>query len=96
MTEWLGIEQLRAKTADTIEQQNAKSQDIARLYNLCFSTDAGKAVLAMMQADVDEQETFDPNMSAQYGYYREGQKQPLRKILHYIKLATQKQEIYVL
>jgi hypothetical protein len=44
----------------------------------------------MMQADVDEQETFDPNMSAQHGYYREGQKQPLRKILHYIKLATQK------
>lgn len=85
-----GIDQLRIKTTDTIEQQNAKTQDIARVYNLCFSSDAGKVVLAMMQADVDEQETFDPAMSAQMGYYREGQKQPLRKILSYIKLATQK------
>lgn len=87
---WLGIDQLRIKAEDSKEAQTAKIMDTARLYNLCFSTDAGKAVLAMMQADVDEQETFDPNMSAQHGYYREGQKQPLRKILQYIKLATQK------
>ena len=87
---WLGIDQLRAKVEDTKEQQETKKQEIARLYNLCFSTDAGKAVLAMMQADIDEQETFDPNMPAQHGYYREGMKAPLRKILQYIKYATQK------
>ena len=91
MTEsWLGIEQLRIKTEDTKEQQESKRLDVARLYGLCFGTEAGQKVLAMMQADVDEQETFDPNMSAQHGYYREGQKQPLRKTLQYIKLATQK------
>ena len=90
MTSPWGIDQLRIKTTDTIEEQESKKQDTARLYATCFSTEAGKIVLAMMQADVDEQETFDPAMSAQMGYYREGQKQPLRKILNYVKLATQK------
>ncbi len=90
MTSPWGIDQLRTRIEDTKEQQEAKRQEISRLYNLCFSTDAGKVVLAMMQADVDEQETFDPNMSAQHGYYREGMKAPLRKILQHIKYATQK------
>jgi hypothetical protein len=88
----IGIDQLRIRTEETLEQQHNKKLELSRIYNLCFSTDAGKIVLAMMQADIDEQETFDPNMSAQHGYYREGMKAVLRKILSNIKYSTQKQE----
>jgi hypothetical protein len=61
--------------------------EMAAVYDACFSTPAGRAVLADMRKKYVEVSRFVPGAGADYGYYREGMAQAVFEIEDYVRMA---------
>ena len=83
---WLGIDRLHNQQKEKQEKQLEAVGKECAIYAECFNTAAGKKVLEMIRRDLDE-ETWNPALGPNFGYYREGQNDILRNINNRVNYA---------
>lgn len=71
-------------TEEALEEASAKARQLNAWFAQCFSTEAGKRVLAYLERNTLEKPSFFPGQDVNYGIWREGQNNIVREITNRI------------
>lgn len=85
-----GIDRLTEQVKGISKEQKSALERECALYASCFSTEAGTAVLNLMERMLESQPTWNPDKDAKYGFYREGQNDVIRHIKNRVNFAKRK------
>ena len=82
-----GIDNLKEQVKELNEKQIQELQQKFVYYAQCFSTPAGKQVLADLERLLNDRPTWNPMKSKKHGYYREGQNDVLKFIINRVNIV---------